>query len=180
MASQTALQSETATGIEKVENQNEFIIHAEKIFDRINELYQSIEKRAYELFEERGYEEGHDAEDWFRAESEYLMKVPVEINEYDTSIVVRAEMPGFDAKEINVSIEPHHLIIAASTARSVEEKKEEGSSIEQNLKEVFCSLALPCEVEADQAKASFKDGLLEISMPRLGASQAQAVEAKME
>jgi HSP20 family protein len=180
MASQTVLKPETTTEIAKAENQNGIIVQAEKLLDRIKELYQRIEKRAYELFEERGYEAGHDAEDWFRAESEYLTQVSVEINEDDTTIIARAEMPGFDENAINISIEPHHLLINARMERNIEEEKDEGLLIGESSKEVFCSIALPCEVEADKATAILKDGLLEISIPKSVASDAQAIEAKVE
>jgi HSP20 family protein len=180
MASQTVLKPETTTEIAQAENKNGLIVKAEKLLDRINELYQRIEKRAYELFEERGYETGHDAQDWFRAESEYLTQISVEINEDDTSIVARAQMPDFDEKELNISIEPHHLFIAARIERSIEEEKDEGLLPGESSKVVFCSIALPCEVEADSATAIFKDGLLEISIPKLVARDAEAVETTIE
>lgn len=180
MPSQTALQSESKTQIAQAENRNKLIVEAGKLSDRINELYRRIERRAYEFFEERGYEIGYDTEDWFRAESEYLMKIPVEINEDDTTIVARAQMPGFDEKEITINIEPHNLFIAARTERSFEEKIDEFSVSERDSKEVFTSIALPCEVEADQAKAIYKDGLLEISVPKSVASEKQSAEGNRE
>src|SRR5687767_9235224 len=178
MASQTALKPESEEA--KGQSQSGFIVEAEKLLDRRKELYQGIEQRAYELFAERGYEIGHDAEDWFRAESECLLKVPVEISESDTTIVARAEMPGFTEKEINVSIEAHRLLISASLERRSEEKEDDRLSIQESAREVFCSLPLPYEVEANQAQSSFKDGLLEITIPRLVARDAPAREAEMK
>jgi HSP20 family molecular chaperone IbpA len=180
MPSQTALQSGTKTQLARAENGSELIVETEKLFDRMNELYRRIESRAYEFFEERGYEIGHDTEDWFRAESEFLLQIPVEIRESDTTIMALAEMPGFDEKEITVNLKTHHLLITARMEGSAEDKSDEPVSREQNSKVVFYSFTLPCAVEADRAKAIFKDGLLEISMPKRVADEAKAVEGKIE
>jgi hypothetical protein len=71
-----------------------------------NEFSQSVARRAYEYFEARGREFGHDLEDWFRAESELMRRVPVELKEANGRITVRAEVPGFAANEVKISVEP--------------------------------------------------------------------------
>jgi HSP20 family protein len=87
-------------------------VEAEKLFEQMKEFSQSVARRAYEYFEARGREFGHDLEDWFRAESELMRRVPVEIKEAENQITVRAEVPGFTANEINVSVEPQRLVIS--------------------------------------------------------------------
>ncbi len=52
-------------------------VDAEKLFERMKEFSQSVARRAYEYFEARGREFGHDLEDWFHAESELMRRVPV-------------------------------------------------------------------------------------------------------
>jgi HSP20 family protein len=66
----------------------------------------AIARRAYELFEKRGGEHGHDWEDWFRAESELLRPVSVSMSESDDRISVRANVLGFEGNELKVSVEP--------------------------------------------------------------------------
>ena len=63
-----------------------------------------VARRAYELFETRGCEHGHDWEDWFRAESELLRPVSVSMSESDDRISVRASVFGFEESELRVSI----------------------------------------------------------------------------
>jgi len=71
----------------------------------------AIARRAYELFEARGCEHGHDWEDWFRAESEFLRPVSISIQESADWISVRANVLGFDENELRVSIEPRRISI---------------------------------------------------------------------
>ena len=104
-AIQTTKQQTTASPV---------FVEAEKLFEQMKEFSQSVARRAYEYFEARGREFGHDLEDWFRAESELMRRVPVEIKEADSQITVRAEVPGFAANEINVSVEPQRWSSAAS------------------------------------------------------------------
>jgi hypothetical protein len=54
----------------------------------------AIARRAYELFEARNREHGHDWEDWFRAESEFLRPVSISIQESADRISVRANVLG--------------------------------------------------------------------------------------
>src|ERR1035441_3664723 len=78
---------------------------------RMQQVYDTLARRAYELFESRGRQDGQDLEDWFRAESELLNAMPVEITEADDRVIVRAEMPGLSDQDIEVRVAPHRLII---------------------------------------------------------------------
>jgi HSP20 family molecular chaperone IbpA len=77
------------------------------LFDRIQEMSNSIARRAFEIFEDRGSALGSDLEDWLRAESEFLHPIHLDITESDDAITVHAEVPGFSAKEFEVGVEPH-------------------------------------------------------------------------
>jgi len=88
------------------------------LFDRIHNLSDSIARRAFEIFEDRGRAFGHDLEDWLRAESEFLHPIHLDIAESDDAVTVRAEVPGFSAKELEVGVEPHRLTISGSLLRN--------------------------------------------------------------
>jgi HSP20 family molecular chaperone IbpA len=72
----------------------------------MQQVYDTLARRAYELFESRGRQDGQDLEDWFRAESELLNAMPVEITEADDQVIVRAEVPGLSDKDIEVRVAP--------------------------------------------------------------------------
>jgi HSP20 family protein len=155
-------------------------VEAEKLFEQLKEFSQSVARRAYEYFEARGREFGHDLEDWFRAESELTRRVPVEIKEAGSQITVRAEVPGFAVNEIKVSVEPQRLVISGKSEKTTEEKKEETLLSEFRSNQFCRELRLPAEVEPDKTTASLKDGVLELVFAKAAGSKAVDVEVKTE
>jgi HSP20 family molecular chaperone IbpA len=95
------------------------VLPASNLFDRIEDLSNSIARRAFEIFEGRGCEMGHDLEDWFRAESELLHPMHLDISESDDALTVHAEVPGFGAKELEVGVERHRLTISGKQETSI-------------------------------------------------------------
>jgi HSP20 family protein len=154
-------------------------VEAEKLFEQMKEFSQSVARRAYEYFEASGREFGHDLEDWFRAESELMRRVPVEIKEADGQITVRAEVPGFAADEVKISVEPQSLVISGKSEKTTEEKEQILTS--EFRSNQFCrELRLPAEVEPDKTKAVLKDGVLELVFAKAAESKPVAVEVKPE
>jgi HSP20 family protein len=146
----------------------------------MKEFSQSVARRAYEYFEARGREFGHELEDWFRAESELMRCVPVEIKEADGQITVRAEVPGFAADEIKVSVEPQRLVISGKSEKTTEETKEQTLLSEFRSNQFCRELRLPSEVEPDKTTAAIKDGVLELVFAKASGSKAVDVEVKSE
>jgi HSP20 family protein len=155
-------------------------VEDEKLFERMKEFSQSVARRAYEYFEARGCEFGRDLEDWFRAESELMRRVPVEVTEADGQITVRAEVPGFVANEIKISVEPQRLIISGKSEKTTEEKKEQTLLSEFRSNQFCRELRLPAEVEPKKTTAVLKDGVLELVFVKAAESKPVAVEVKPE
>lgn len=150
---------------EELESSEEssLMIPFEALFERTNEMFDQIEKRAYQLFEEDGRKFGYDLDNWLRAESELVMKVPVDMTDETSQLLVKATIPDFKEKEIKVNVQPARLTICGKH----ETKAKEGKTTTTESKELFCSIALPCEVKPDTAKAELKDGLLTITLPKV-------------
>lgn len=147
------------------------LMEGDPLFQRIGEIYNTLTHRAYELFEGRGREDGHDLEDWFRAESELLNPVPVEISEADGQLIVRADVPGFREKDIEVRVEPHRLIISGKREQIRDQKKKKTLYSERRSDEVCRVLDLPEGVDSDRVKATLQDGTLEITLPKAHAAK---------
>ena len=145
------------------------------VADRMRDVYQSLSRRAYDLFEGRSHQHGHDVEDWLCAESELLCLVPLEIKWSDEQVTVRAEVPGFTAPDIEISAEPQRLFISGKKTLSAEQTKEETACTEQRSKEIFRAIELPAEVDPSQATATLKDGVLNIVLPKTVARKAARV-----
>jgi HSP20 family protein len=155
-------------------------VEAEKLFEQMKEFSQSVARRAYGYFEARGREFGHDLEDWFRAESELMRRVPVEVKEADGKITVRAEAPGFATNEIKISVEPQRLVISGKSEKATEEKKEQTLLSEFRSNQFCRELRLPAEVEPDKTTAVLKDGVLELIFVKAPESKPVAVEVNPE
>jgi HSP20 family molecular chaperone IbpA len=133
----------------------------------MREVYESISRRAYAIFEARGHQHGRDVEDWLRAESELLWPVPVEIRESSKQLTVRAEVPGFSAQEIEISLEPRQLFISGKRAAIARQKTDETAGTEKGVKEIFRAIVLPAGVDPLQVTATFKDAVVEVTLPKV-------------
>ena len=93
------------------------------IFEDFEALTNTIAQRAFGFFQQRGSADGWDLDDWVRAESELLKPVPIEMSESDDGYTIRAEVPGFDVKDLNVRVEPNSIYIHGKSEQKKEEKK---------------------------------------------------------
>ena len=137
------------------------------VYDYMNELYKTISRRAFDMFERNGRIHGHDLEDWLIAEAEFLTPVLLELSETDTELTVRADVPGFTEKDLEIIVEPERLFITGTTEKKSEEKKKEKtlfSEISSN--EIFRTIALPAKIDPEKVNALLKNGVLEVSMPK--------------
>jgi HSP20 family molecular chaperone IbpA len=139
--------------------------------EEINELLEKLEKRAYELFEWRGREDGQDLDDWLTAEKELLKPVPLAIDDKEDRLIIRAEVPGFKADELEISLEPAMLTIKGMQKHETEKDEKNKLYSEIREKEIFRRIALPVNVLPEDAEARLNDGVLEIAV-------AKAAEAK--
>jgi HSP20 family molecular chaperone IbpA len=148
------------------------------LVDRLQDLSNSIARRAFEIFDGRGRAVGRALEDWLRAESEFLHPVHLDITESDDALTVRAEVPGFGAKELEVGVEPHRLTISGKRETSKESTSKKTVYTEQCSNQIFRAIDLPAEVDSSKVTATLKDGVLELSMPKAAKVQKIPVEEK--
>lgn len=149
------------------------------LYEYMDELEAKISKRAFSLFESNGRIDGHDVCDWLRAESEFLVPVPLEIIETETELAVRAEVPGFNEKELEVVAEPGRVFIRGKAEKKAEEKKKKTIYSEITSNEIFRSLALPVEIDPEKVTATLKNGVLEISTNKAKPAKKVSVMQKV-
>lgn len=155
-------------------------VRDENIFEQIKETAQTIAHRAFELFEKRGREFGNDLEDWLRAESELVRRVPIEVRETDDTLEIRAEIPGFKPEELKIFVEPKQLTISGETEQSSEEKNDDTLYSEWRSQKVFRAFDLPREVKTDDAQATLKDGILSLTLPKAEKVEPQEITVKTD
>ena len=153
------------------------IIRYDDIAGRMQAIFDNIARRAYDIFESNGRQWGHDIEDWFKAEKELLHPVQISVAETDQALEIKAEVPGFNEKELEISVEPQRLTITGKHESSKKEKKGKTVYSEIRASNIFRSIDLPVEVNAAQAVATLKDGVLSLTIPKSVKAQAVRVKA---
>jgi HSP20 family protein len=154
------------------------VVEPQTLFERMNRVHDEIARRAFELFERDGAF-GRDLENWFNAEEQLIHPAHVNISESDTALHVQAEVPGFEPSEIEISLEPARLTISGKKQGS-QEQQQKGKVVYKELcsSELLRVIDLPTEVDPDKTKATLKNGILELEMPKSAQSLAKRVEVK--
>src|SRR5581483_2367600 len=148
------------------------------LVERTRQISAAIARRAYELFEARGSEHGHDCEDWFRAESELLTPIPATVVEADGGFTITADVSGFTGKDVEVLAEPRRLIIRAKKQATLKEAKGRTAFQGKISDEMFRVLELLYEIDPDNMTDVIKNGVLEVSLARVNPGKKMAAGAK--
>ena len=174
------IMSQTSIVVQSAQEKPVAITPIERLTKQIGKTFQAITQRAYEIFEGNGHRSGHDLDDWFKAETDLLHPVHVNIAESGESLEVKAEVPGFSEKEIEVSVEPSRLTITGK--RETETKTEkQGKTVYSE----FCSdqilrvVDLPASVDAEKATATLKNGVLQLTIPKAAAAKTIEIKSKV-
>ena len=147
--------------------------------DLFDTIYDTIARRAYELFDGNGRWHGRDMEDWFRAERELLHPAHLDVEETEDEYTVRAEVPGFTAKELDVKVEPFRVTIAGKRDSRKDEKKGRTLHAELSANHLLRTVEFPSHLDTGRPKATLKDGILTIEIPKAPHSKAVHIEPKV-
>jgi HSP20 family protein len=147
-------------------------------FELSQEFSDLISRRAYELFELRGSVDGYDREDWLQATSEILLNVPVDVAETETGLTIRADVPGFSEKELEVRVGPRSVCITGKRQEASEQRDEKAVYTERRSNQIFRAIELPSEIDPSTVNATVSDGILEINLLKVGLGKKVPVLAK--
>ena len=100
----------------------------------------------------------------------------VDIYETDSDIVLKAELPGVDPKDVEVRVEDNTLYLKGERKFEKEVKEQNYHRVERSYGTFARSFSLPNSISADKAKAEFKDGLLTITMPKREEAKPKTVK----
>ena len=102
----------------------------------------------------------------------------VDVIERDDVIIVKAELPGVDKKDINVSVTSNTVTIKGSTWHEEKEEKGDFYRCEISRGSYSRTLSLPAEVDEEKTKAKVKDGILELTLPKLTKSKRHSIKVE--
>ena len=90
----------------------------------------------------------------------------VDIYEAENELVLTAEVPGIDEKDVEIKIEDNTLTIQGDRKFEKETKEENFHRIERSYGSFYRSFTLPRNIDQDKIKAERENGILKISMPK--------------
>lgn len=102
----------------------------------------------------------------------------VDVVDHDDEIEIQAALPGVKKEDLDVSISENSVTIRASSQQEQKQEEEHYYRREISRGEFQRTLTLPSYVNGDQAKASFKDGMLTITLPKAEPSKRKSIEIK--
>ena len=106
-------------------------------------------------------------------------KVPaMDLSETADAVQVRMDMPGFKAEEINVQLSNNVLTVSGEHVE--EEKKEENTyhRMERRFGSFSRTVALPAAVDEGKIEAQYRDGVLNVSMPKTQEAKSRKIKVK--
>ncbi len=104
----------------------------------------------------------------------------LDVSETKNELVVKAEVPGMDAKDIDISLSDGVLTIKGEKKQEKEEKEADYHLVERSYGSFTRSIQLPKEVQSDKISASYKDGILRIALPKSEEAKKKEIKIKVE
>lgn len=104
----------------------------------------------------------------------------VDMYDKKDEIVVKAEVPGVEKENIKISISDNMLTIKGEMKKEEEIKEEDYYYSERSYGSFSRSLTLPAKVVENKVKAEFKDGILEIHLPKAAESKAKEIKVDVK
>jgi HSP20 family protein len=104
----------------------------------------------------------------------------LDIAETKSDLIVKAELPGIDPKEIDISLTGDTLTIKGEKQQEKEEKEENYYRIERSYGIFSRTIKLPVGVQNDRIKASYQHGVLKITLPKSEEAKKKQIKIKLE
>lgn len=105
---------------------------------------------------------------------------PIDMVDKKEEILVRADLPGMEKKDIHVSVTDSMLTIRGERKAEEERKEENYYCCETHYGSFVRTISLPVPVEKDKIKADYKNGILELHLPKAKEALEKAKEIAIE
>jgi HSP20 family protein len=117
---------------------------------------------------------------WKRAAPEIGWYPKIDVFEKDNRLVTKIDLPGMKKDDVKVEITDGQLAISGERKREAEEKGEEFYRCEREYGSFYRSVPLPEGAKTDDVKATFTDGVLEVSVPLPARSEAKVRKVEIQ
>jgi HSP20 family protein len=113
-----------------------------------------------------------------RPNSNCFTRFTYELQSRGDALTVEGEVPGFEAKDLQINVEPRRLTISGKKETKEDQKKGKVVYQEQCSNEILRVIDLQAEVIASKAAATLKNGMFELQMPKSPRTKGTHVEVK--
>lgn len=134
--------------------------------DRMNRLFADASERQARVVGDENA--AIDAADWYPAADVY---------EKETEFLIAVDLPGVQRSDLEIDLEDQRLVIRGT--RAIENGGPQGHSARPQGKFIR-SFTVPAEVDHDAIKADYRNGVLEIALPKRAERQSQRVQIKVQ
>ena len=110
--------------------------------------------------------------------SEMGLKVPLDMYESDGNLVIKADLPGLEAEDVDVSIHDHTLTIKGEYQAEEEREEEDVHIRERRCGKFERAVRLPTGVDTEATEATFEGGVLELTLPHTEAAKPKQIPVK--
>jgi HSP20 family protein len=128
-----------------------------------------IDRMFDDFFTRSPFDRSYRGGDWMPA---------IDVSETGKEIIVHAEVPGMNAKGIDISINGRVLTIKGERKQEHEEKDKNYHRIERKYGSFSRSFELPADVDANNVNATYKNGVLELNLPKTKEQSVKKIEVK--
>jgi HSP20 family protein len=104
----------------------------------------------------------------------------MDVSETKEALVVKAEVPGLDPEDIQISLQEQYLTIKGEKTRETMDKEERYHRVERFYGSFARSVRLPVGVDGSRVTANFKNGLLTVTLPKTAAAKGTIIPIKAE
>lgn len=144
-------------------------------FDPFRDLV-TLQDRMNRLFDESARARGDGGEDWALGGSWAPL---VDIYEREGNIVLKAELPGVDPKDVDIRVENNVLTLRGQRKFDTEVKRESYHRVERAYGSFMRSFTLPSIVDTEKIDAQYKDGVLAITLPKKAEAQPRQINIRL-
>lgn len=102
----------------------------------------------------------------------------LDIAERDDAVVVKAEIPGMNSEDIDISVQGNILTISGEKKNTTEQKEENYYHVERRYGSFHRNISLPSGVNANKIEATYREGVLTVTMPKKEESKPKKVTVK--
>lgn len=103
----------------------------------------------------------------------------VDIFEHEGNLVLRAELPGIEPKDVDVRVENNVLTLRGERKFESEVKREKYHRVERAYGTFSRSFTLPSVVDTEKIKAEYKDGVLQVTLPQREESKPKQIQVSV-